>query len=152
AAVESSAGIGIEASATVPLPPGTGAPTALQPVAPPHVVAHASNRAAPDQPTGGPAASGNLAPGGGGGATRGGDTASDSPAGGDLSGKPPTAAPVAHGDAPGDDDAYTVVGTVLSAARAGVGGLRVQVVDKNVGQDVPLAETLSDARGSYQVV
>ena len=34
---------------------------------------------------------------------------------------------------------------------AGVGGLCVQIVDKYVGQDVTLAETLTDERGRYQV-
>src|SRR5438874_11909612 len=33
---------------------------------------------------------------------------------------------------------FVVSGTVFSAARAGVGGLRVIVVDKNAGPDVPL--------------
>ena len=46
---------------------------------------------------------------------------------------------------------YFVAGIVSSPDRAGVGGLRVRVVDRNVGQDVTLAETLTDARGRYQV-
>ena len=48
-----------------------------------------------------------------------------------------------------EDSLYTVVGTVASPDRAGVGGLRVQIVDKNVGQDVPLAEAVTDERGRY---
>jgi len=34
----------------------------------------------------------------------------------------------------------TVAGTAASPDRAGLGGLRIQIVDKNVGQDVLLAE------------
>lgn len=47
---------------------------------------------------------------------------------------------------------YTVEGTVASPDRAGVGRLRVEVVDKNVGADadILLAETTTDARGRYQ--
>jgi peptidoglycan hydrolase-like protein with peptidoglycan-binding domain len=48
-----------------------------------------------------------------------------------------------------DASFYTVVGTVVSPDRAGVGGLRVQIVDKNIGQDVPLTETTTDERGRY---
>ena len=48
-----------------------------------------------------------------------------------------------------EDSLYTVVGTVSSPDRAGVGGLRVQIVDKNVGQDVPLTEAVTDERGRY---
>ena len=51
----------------------------------------------------------------------------------------------------GDGVSYTVDGTVASPDRAGVGGLRVQIVDRNVGQDVPLADTVTDARGRYQI-
>lgn len=50
----------------------------------------------------------------------------------------------------GGDD-YTLSGTVASPGRGGVGGLRVRVVDKNVGRDVLLAETQTDARGAYGV-
>ena len=46
---------------------------------------------------------------------------------------------------------YTVEGTVFSPDRAGVGGLVVVIVDKNVGADVPLADTKTDERGSYTV-
>ncbi len=45
---------------------------------------------------------------------------------------------------------YTVEGTVASPDRAGVGRLRVEIVDKNVGADVLLAETATDERGRYQ--
>lgn len=47
-------------------------------------------------------------------------------------------------------DLYTVAGTVNSPDRAGVGGLRVEIVDKNVGREVSLAETKTDERGRYQ--
>ena len=39
---------------------------------------------------------------------------------------------------------FTVEGKVVSRSRAGVGGLRVEMVDKNVGDDdVPLAAALT---------
>ena len=44
---------------------------------------------------------------------------------------------------------YMVTGTVTSPDRAGLGSLIVQVVDKNVGPDVLLAETTIDGSGSY---
>ncbi len=46
---------------------------------------------------------------------------------------------------------YTVEGAVVSRERGGVGGLRVQVVDKNIGADVPLDATVTDERGRYRV-
>ena len=46
---------------------------------------------------------------------------------------------------------YTVNGAVSSPTSAGVGGLSVQLVDKNVGADVPLAVTTTQADGSYTV-
>ena len=52
---------------------------------------------------------------------------------------------------PGGDVTYTVVGTVTSPDRAGVNGLRVQIVDKNVGPDVFLAQTVTNEDGSYKV-
>ena len=45
--------------------------------------------------------------------------------------------------------AFEVSGRVYSADRAGVGGLRVQVVDKNAGPDVLLAEGTTDDAGKY---
>jgi peptidoglycan hydrolase-like protein with peptidoglycan-binding domain len=48
-----------------------------------------------------------------------------------------------------DASFYAVVGTVVSPDRVGVGGLRIQIVDKNVGQDVPLADAVTDERGRY---
>lgn len=45
---------------------------------------------------------------------------------------------------------YIVSGTVSSPDRAGVGGLHVQVVDKNVGPDVPLGNAVTDQQGHYQ--
>jgi len=46
---------------------------------------------------------------------------------------------------------YTVSGVVASPDRAGVSGLRVELVDKNVGQDVALGETQTDDRGRYKL-
>ncbi|HEY0377591.1 MAG TPA: neuraminidase-like domain-containing protein [Pyrinomonadaceae bacterium] len=51
--------------------------------------------------------------------------------------------PVSGGD-------YVVTGTVTSPDSAGVGGLHVQLIDRNVGQDIVLAETLTDERGHYR--
>ena len=50
-----------------------------------------------------------------------------------------------------EDVDYIVSGTVASPDRAGVGGLRVQIVDKNVGKDVRLAEGKTNPRGDYHV-
>ena len=44
---------------------------------------------------------------------------------------------------------YTVVGTVTGTDRAGLSDLHIEIVDKNVGQDVLLAETITDTHGSY---
>jgi peptidoglycan hydrolase-like protein with peptidoglycan-binding domain len=44
---------------------------------------------------------------------------------------------------------FTVGGKVVSRLRAGVGGLRVEVVDKNVGADAQLAEAATDDEGGY---
>lgn len=46
---------------------------------------------------------------------------------------------------------YTVTGTVSSPDRAGLGGLRVEIVDKNVGRDDSLVETITDERGQYSL-
>ena len=53
--------------------------------------------------------------------------------------------------ATGKPETFVVQGIVASPDRAGVGWLRVQIVDKNVGPDVPLAETVTDERGNYQI-
>ncbi len=50
-----------------------------------------------------------------------------------------------------DAPAFSVEGKVASRTRAGVGGLRVQIVDKNAGPDVPLAEVSTADDGSYAV-
>lgn len=50
----------------------------------------------------------------------------------------------------GGGSTYVVVGTITSPNSAGVGGLEVVVVDKNVGPDVILVTTRTNARGSYQ--
>ena len=42
-------------------------------------------------------------------------------------------------------------GRVSSPNSASIAGLRVQIVDRNVGQDVPLAETVTDIHGRYRV-
>lgn len=47
--------------------------------------------------------------------------------------------------------AYQVHGRVASRVSASVGGLRVVVVDKHVGEDLVLADATTDARGNYQV-
>ena len=44
---------------------------------------------------------------------------------------------------------FTVEGKVVSRLRAGVGGLRVEIVDRNVGADVRLAEVVTDDEGGY---
>jgi hypothetical protein len=45
---------------------------------------------------------------------------------------------------------FQVDGKVSSRFRAGVGGLRVQIVDKTVGDDVQLAEAVTGEAGAYQ--
>ena len=46
---------------------------------------------------------------------------------------------------------YQIDGHVMSRSRAGVDRLRVEVVDKMVDDDVPLAKTLTDEDGAYHV-
>ena len=46
---------------------------------------------------------------------------------------------------------YRIDGHVVSRSRAGVDRLRVEIVDKMVGDDVPLAKTLTDEDGAYHV-
>ncbi len=46
---------------------------------------------------------------------------------------------------------YTVEGLVSSPDRAGVGGLTVRIVNKNVGGDILRAETSTKERGNYNV-
>jgi hypothetical protein len=45
---------------------------------------------------------------------------------------------------------FQVQGKVASRVSAGVGGLRVRIVDKTVGDDVQLAEALTDEGGGFQ--
>ena len=52
---------------------------------------------------------------------------------------------------PLDAKTFMVSGRVRSAQRAGVDGLRVDMVDKNVGGDVALGSGVTDARGAYRV-
>src|SRR5580704_1161446 len=46
---------------------------------------------------------------------------------------------------------YTVNGTVYSPTSAGVGGLAVEIVDKNAGPDVALANATTNGDGTYTV-
>jgi hypothetical protein len=46
---------------------------------------------------------------------------------------------------------FTVDGKVFSSLRAGVDQLRVQILDKNVGNDIAVAETTTNTDGSYHV-
>src|SRR5688572_4056877 len=50
-----------------------------------------------------------------------------------------------------DRATFRVEGRVASRVSAGVGGLRVLIVDKTVGDDVQLAEAVTDESGAYQV-
>jgi hypothetical protein len=50
---------------------------------------------------------------------------------------------------PREAPSYRVEGKVASASRAGVGGLRVRIVDRNVGTDIQLFEVVTDGDGSY---
>ena len=70
------------------------------------------------------------------------------PAAGDAPTQPSSAgmpAPAATQDLP----AYTVTGTVFSPVLPGIGGLTVQLVDKNVGGDQVLASTQTASDGTY---
>ena len=49
----------------------------------------------------------------------------------------------------GDANAYTVTGTVFSPVLPGIGGLEVQLVDKNVGGDQVLASTRTCSDSTY---
>jgi hypothetical protein len=64
--------------------------------------------------------------------------------------RPTPPAPSPEGS-PEPADEYSVEGTVTSPNRAGLGRLRVVIVDRNAGPEVPLAETTTDDRGRYQV-
>ncbi len=48
-------------------------------------------------------------------------------------------------------ETYQVVGKVASPVRAALAGLRVVIVDVNIGKDVLLAETVTGSGGAYQV-
>lgn len=55
-------------------------------------------------------------------------------------------------DQPAEDQVtYFVEGKVASRSSAGVGGLRVEIVDKNVEKDHLLARAVTDENGAYQV-
>ena len=56
-----------------------------------------------------------------------------------------TAEPAASGELP----VYTVVGAVFNPMLPGIGGLEVQLVDKNVGGDQVLASTRTRSDGTY---
>ena len=49
-----------------------------------------------------------------------------------------------------DEKTYQVEGKVASAVSASIGGLRVVIVDKGVGDDVQLAQATTDDGGGYQ--
>ena len=57
--------------------------------------------------------------------------------------------PTANGPSANGAASFTVTGTVASPALPGVGGLTVQLVDKNVGGDQALASTQTSSDGSY---
>jgi hypothetical protein len=61
---------------------------------------------------------------------------------------PPDAGDISRPTADGQPT-YTVTGSVSSPVLPGVGGLAVELVDKNVGGDHVLASTQTDADGSY---
>lgn len=48
------------------------------------------------------------------------------------------------------DELYTVSGAVVSPDRAGIGGLRVEIVDKSIPKDTTLVETVTDDKGRYE--
>lgn len=45
---------------------------------------------------------------------------------------------------------FTVEGKVSSRSRAGVGDLRIEIIDKNIGEDVHLKEAKTDDSGTYK--
>ncbi|MFE6903603.1 neuraminidase-like domain-containing protein [Streptomyces sp. NPDC057717] len=51
----------------------------------------------------------------------------------------------------GNPNAYRVTGRLSSDVRAGVGGLRIVIVDKNVGGDATVAETTTGPDGAYRI-
>ena len=51
---------------------------------------------------------------------------------------------------PNRGEFYTVSGVVVSPDRAGVGGLRVEIIDRSIPQDTKLAETSTDDKGRYE--
>ncbi|MFF1566871.1 neuraminidase-like domain-containing protein [Streptomyces sp. NPDC058293] len=51
----------------------------------------------------------------------------------------------------GNPNAYRVTGRLSSDARAGVGGLRIVIVDKNVGGDTTVTETTTGPNGAYRI-
>ena len=46
---------------------------------------------------------------------------------------------------------FVVSGKVVSPQSAAVGGLRIEIVDKNIGADVPLVQGTTDASGNYSL-
>ena len=50
----------------------------------------------------------------------------------------------------GTGSTFTVTGTVSSPTSASVGGLQIQIIDKNVGGDVVLTASTTDALGNYR--
>jgi Neuraminidase-like domain/Putative peptidoglycan binding domain/Salmonella virulence plasmid 28.1kDa A protein len=60
----------------------------------------------------------------------------------------PTAAAIRNAAA---TNTFTVTGVVASPDSASVGGLSVELVDKNVGEDVPLGAATTDNQGNYRI-
>lgn len=58
---------------------------------------------------------------------------------------------LAQEGSPGRTAGFVVEGRVLSDVRAGVGGLRVEIVDKNVGLDKRIKHATTDPDGRYRV-
>jgi hypothetical protein len=51
----------------------------------------------------------------------------------------------------GDGAAYRVTGRISTGARAGLGGLQLEVVDRNVGGDIPVAQAVAGPDGTFRV-
>src|SRR5258708_30093367 len=47
-------------------------------------------------------------------------------------------------------ETFFVSGRVRSPDRAGIGGLKVKIIDKNLGEDIPLGEAGTDQNGHYK--
>jgi Neuraminidase-like domain/Putative peptidoglycan binding domain len=63
--------------------------------------------------------------------------------------EPPASSPANNGAVTGPE-VFIVAGKISSSFRAGIGGLRVRIVDKNACQDEDLTEAITDDSGTYQ--